>query len=394
MIDAEGEGRRLLEFARPSACTAGFRWLDETGRPDPTEPVHTWITTRMTYVFTLAHLQGVPGAGELAEGGVRALAEGPLHDGRHGGWYSSVDLDGRPRDRTKAAYAHAFVVLAAASATTAGLPGAAVLLDDALAVVQRHFLDSFGMVVDTLSPDLATPDPYRGANSSMHMVEAFLAAGDATGDDVWHKRALSIAERLIHEVARGSSYRLPEHFTSDWVPLPDYNADRPDDRFRPYGYTPGHLMEWSRLLLQMEGSLPDSPTWLAEDAVALFDRAVGTGWAVDGEPGFVYTVDWDGRPVVRLRMHWVEAEALAAAAALGRRTREPEYDAWCARFLEHLVRHHIDHEHGSWWHELDERNQPSATVWRGKPDVYHAYQALLLSRLPYVPSLATVLTAR
>ena len=48
----------------------------------------------------------------------------------------------------------------------------------------------------------------------------------------------------------------------------------------------------------------------------LFDRAVIDGWAVDGAPGFVYTTDWSGQPVVRQRMYWVLAEAIAAAAAL------------------------------------------------------------------------------
>ena len=44
------------------------------------------------------------------------------------------------------------------------------------------------------------------------------------------------------------------------------------------------------------------------------DRAVRDGWAVDGAPGFAYTTDWAGAPVVRTRMHWVAAEAIGAAA--------------------------------------------------------------------------------
>ncbi|MDQ2781543.1 MAG: AGE family epimerase/isomerase, partial [Actinomycetota bacterium] len=42
--------------------------------------------------------------------------------------------------------------------------------------------------------------------------------------------------------------------------------------------------------------------------------------------------------------------------------------------------------HGSWHHELDEQNHPSSNVWEGKPDVYHAYQAMLLPRLGEVTS--------
>ena len=51
----------------------------------------------------------------------------------------------------------------------------------------------------------------------------------------------------------------------------------------------------------------------------------------------------------------------------------------------------IDRDLGSWRHELDERNRPSHVIWRGKPDVYHAYQALLLARMPLAPVLSVQL---
>jgi mannose/cellobiose epimerase-like protein (N-acyl-D-glucosamine 2-epimerase family) len=259
-------------------------------------------------------------------------------------------------------------------------------------VVERHFLDAEGRVVDTLSPDLREAEAYRGANSSMHMVEALLAAADATGNDDWRARALRIAEHLVHEVARGSSYLLPEHFSESWTPLPDYNVDDPADPFRPYGCTPGHLIEWARLLLTLEAATDEPPPWLLADALALFDRAVEIGWEADGNPGFVYTVDWDGAPVVALRMHWVHAEALAAAAVFERRTGEPRYGELLRAFDGYIAEHLVDLADGSWRHELDERSRPSSTVWRGKPDVYHAYQALLLTRLPYSPTLAAILS--
>ena len=42
-------------------------------------------------------------------------------------------------------------------------------------------------------------------------------------------------ERVVHGWARERDWRLPEHFTSDWVPLPEFNRDHPADPFRPYG---------------------------------------------------------------------------------------------------------------------------------------------------------------
>jgi mannose/cellobiose epimerase-like protein (N-acyl-D-glucosamine 2-epimerase family) len=394
MIDPLVEGRRLLDFARASASTPhGFLWLDDNGAPGPAQPVHTWVSARMTHCFALAHLQGEPGAEALASHGVRALT-GSLRDETYDGWHSSVDVDGTPVDPHKAAYAHAFVVLAATSAVSAGIDGAEDLLTDALVVVERHFLDDQGRVVDGLDRRLDEPDPYRGANSSMHMVEAFLAAGDVTRDPRWHTRALAIAEHLVHGVAREFGYHLPEHFAPDWTPLPEYNADSPADQFRPYGCTPGHLLEWSRLLLNLEAGLPEPPAWLLPDARSLFSAATRSGWYVDGEPGFVYTVDWDHKPVIRNRLHWVHAEAVGAAAALHQRTGMDDYADWQQTFWDFIERFLVDRDGGSWHHELDEGNRPVAQLWQGKPDIYHAYQATLLPRLELSPCASVQLTRR
>lgn len=392
--ELDTHGRRLLRFARASVNpAAGFAWLDDDGRPDLTRPVHAWVTTRMTHVFALAALRGDDDAAVVVEHGVASL-QGPLRDKRFGGWFASVAPDGAaPVDDEKQAYAHAFVALAASSAAAAGAPGADELLADAVDVLDRHFLDAEGRVVEGYDRAFTQPEPYRGANSSMHAVEALLALGDVLGEPARHATALGIAEHLVHGVARTWSYRLPEHFSPSWQPLPEYNADRRDDPFRPYGSTPGHLLEWSRLLLHLEASLPDPPAWLVEDARALFEAAVRTGWHVDGAPGFVYTTDWHDRPVVRLRMHWVMAEAVAAAAALARRTGEERYARWHATWWAYAMERLVDRERGSWHHELDPANRPSATVWQGKPDVYHAYQATLLPQLGLAPSAAAALRA-
>ena len=87
--------------------------------------------------------------------------------------------------------------------------------------------------MESWNADFTVSEPYRGANSNMHSVEAYLAAGDVTGDAVWRERAASIAARLIDRHARANSWRIPEHYDAEWRPLLDYNIDRPGDQFRP-----------------------------------------------------------------------------------------------------------------------------------------------------------------
>ncbi|WP_449434666.1 D-mannose isomerase [Pseudomonas putida] len=390
----QAEGQRLLSFAKASRVPQGFAGLDAQGKLPCDAIAETLITARMTHCFALAHLQGVPGCMALVEHGVAAL-RGPLHDTLHGGWFARPNGHG---DSGKAAYLHAFVALAGSSAVVAGTVGARGLLQDAIQIIETRFwCDAEGAMRESFARDWQQPEAYRGANSNMHATEAFLALADVTGDALWLQRALRIAERVIHHHAAGNGMRVIEHFDAHWQALPDYNRDHPADQFRPYGSTPGHAFEWARLLLHLEAACHRAalapPDWLLADAQGLFDNACRQAWHVDGAPGIVYTLDWQGRPVVRERLHWAHAEASAAAAALLRRTGEPHYARWYRCFWAFIETHFIDLEAGSWHHQLDPCNQPAATLWAGKPDLYHAYQAVLLPNLALAPSLASNLAA-
>ncbi|WP_062529281.1 AGE family epimerase/isomerase [Demequina rhizosphaerae] len=389
----------LLRFAHGSAADDGFGWLGETGRVDRTRPVELWISCRMTHVAALGMLAAEPPApggpdaaalGAMAAHGVRALRR-RLRDPEHDGWFAAM-VDGVPTVTTKQAYGHAFVVLAASSAVAADVTGARQLLEDALEVSLTHFWDEEeGLSVEEWDAGWRKLDRYRGVNANMHTVEAYLAAGDVTGQREWHERAGRIAGRVAGW-ARGNDWRIPEHFDAAWRPMLEHHRDEPAHPFRPYGATVGHGLEWARLLLSVDLTLwEDAPPGLREAAVALYDRAVADGWDADGEPGFVYTTDWSGAPVVRERMHWVLAEAVNAAEALRQVTGEARYAEDAATWWAYADRYLVDHEHGSWHHELDPSNRPAGTVWPGKPDVYHAYQAALLPALPLVPSFAAAL---
>lgn len=377
------ETLRLLAFGdRVIHPAGGAAVLGERGEPLLDQPAQLWITARTVHVYALGTLLGVPGSRPVAEAALAGLA-GPFADAEHGGWRAVLGEDG-----AKSCYDHAFVLLAGSGAVAAGLPGSDGLFAEAQRVfVARFWDDAAGMVVDAWDATWSEPDAYRGLNSSMHAVEALLATADVTGDPAWRERAARIATRVV-ELGAAHAWRLPEHFASDWTPLLDHHRDRPADPFKPYGATVGHGLEWSRLLLQLEAS--GGPA-LTGAAVALYDRAITDGWQVDGAPGFVYTTDWEGTPVVRQRMHWVAAEAIGAAAVLWRRTGEQRYADDYARWWDYAARHLLDRDGGSWWHELDPENRPAAGTWAGKPDLYHAVQATLIPRLPVAPSLATAL---
>jgi mannose/cellobiose epimerase-like protein (N-acyl-D-glucosamine 2-epimerase family) len=386
---------RLLDFAaRSRLADGGFGYLGDDGRVLPDRPVETWIVARMTHVFGLAQLIGRSGADELVRHGVAALTEGPLHDREHGGWRASTE------DDTKAAYVHAFVVLAGSTSAVVGADGGRELLDEALTTWQTRFWDDEeGLAVEEWDRAWTTCADYRGINANMHGVEAMLAAADAVADEETAGRlrsqAMRCTERVVHGWAKAHDWRLPEHFTPDWTPLPDYNRDRPADPFRPFGVTIGHQFEWARLALYLRAAQGrnghSGPEWLLDDAVALFDAAATRGWAADGHDGFPYTLDWDDRPVVGARMHWVLCEAIAAATVLAAATGEQRYRDLAQRWREHGEAVFADPATGSWHHELTPTGEVGTGTWTGQPDAYHLAQMLLLEGRPVRGSVAAAL---
>lgn len=379
----------ILKFGTGSLLKqGGYGILDENGGLS-SAALDTLQNTRMTYCFSLATLTDSQYA-TFADHGVKALIS-TIQDHDNGGWFYSIG--GTASGCRKQAYIHAFVALAAATASIAKRKNASVLLEAVVDVIETRFWsEEEGAMLESYDQDWTNLEEYRGANSNMHSVEAFLALAAATKDTKWLKRALKIVERVIHTHAANNNFRVIEHFDENWNPVKDYNAENKGDQFRPYGVTPGHGFEWSRLLISLETELKKTgipaPGWLLSDAVSLFDSAFSFGWAADGNPGIVYTIDFNGTPVILDRMHWVAAEAVSAAIVLYKRTDEEKYEGQYKLLWNYISCYMIDSEKGSWHHNLDENNQPTNRIWSGKPDIYHILQCLLLPGIPIYGSLA------
>ncbi|MCI8292900.1 MAG: AGE family epimerase/isomerase [Hespellia sp.] len=387
-IDTE-ENKKFLEEVRNTLVNFGHRfpspgggsyYLGDDGTPWKDRDRETWITSRMAHVYSLASFLGHTGSEELIDAALKGL-HGELHDAENGGWYAGLTADGEVLP-TKQCYAHAFVILAASSGSLAGRPGAKELLEEALELYDLRFWnEEEGLSCDTWNTEFTEMDDYRGLNANMHTVEAFLAAADVTGQEKYRVRAGRIIAHVIGW-ASDNHWRIPEHFTKEWVADLECNKDKPDDPFKPYGATPGHGIEWSRLITQWALSTYKDDEKLAapyiQAAENLFKQAVADAWNADGAPGIVYTTDWEGKPVVHDRMHWTLAEAINTSAVLYRVTQKPVYAEKYAEFMQYLDEKVLDHVNGSWFHQLDRHNDVIGTVWPGKSDLYHAVQATLI----------------
>ena len=387
-IDTQ-ENRAFLKELRDDLLRFGHRfpseqggsyYLGDDGTPWKDRNRETWITCRMCHVYSIGSFLGHEGSEKLVDEALKGL-KGELHDEEHGGWFAGRTAEDRIVPN-KQCYAHAFVILASCSALLAGREGAKELLKEALELYDLRFWnEEEGLACDTWNTGFTVLDDYRGINANMHTVEAFLAVADVTGNEIYRKRAGRIIERVIGW-AEENAWRIPEHFTKEWQPDLECNKQQPDDPFKPYGATPGHGIEWARLIVQWALSTYKNTPEAAEKYINasenLFNRAVADAWNVDGARGIVYTTDWEGKPVVHDRMHWTLAEAINTAAILYHLTQKTKYSDDYAEFMEYLDEEVLDHVNGSWFHQLDQHNHLMGTVWPGKSDIYHALQATLI----------------
>lgn len=256
-------------------------------------------------------------------------------------------------DATNHCYGLAFVVLAYAHGVMAGVPEAKAWLEETWQLMEAHFWEpDYGLYADEATADWQLKT-YRGQNANMHACEAMLTAFEATGDVKYLDRAELLANNIANRQAALANGMMWEHYHRDWSVDWDYNRDDKTNIFRPWGYQPGHLAEWAKLLLILERHRP--LPWLLPRAEELFSTALQKAW--DGEHGGLY---YGFGPQDEIcdsdKYFWVQAESLAAAALLAKRTGKPEYWNDYQQLWAYSWEHFVDHQHGGWWRILRSDN--------------------------------------
>ena len=384
----------LFDFFQHNSINpkGGFYDLDEFGRPLDAEgqirPIH--VASRAVHCFAIGALLGRPGAADVVDHGMDYVWH-HHRDKKNGGYFWSLDNDG-PLDTNKQGYGHAFVLLAAASAKTIGHPLADGMLADITEVLNTKFWEEkHGAIREEFTADWQPLDggAYRGQNSNMHLTEALMAAFEATGDKDYLSKAESIADLVIRRSAGSVDWRVAEHFDANW------NLDKsyyhPNEMFRPAGTTPGHALEWARLVLQLWVLGDKKHDWMPGAAEALFAQAMSLGWD-NKKGGFFYTLDWENRPDKRSKLWWPACEGVGAAYYLNEHLPSDFHEQSYRRIWNVIERVFIDHKNGGWREELTEDLAPSYTLFRGKHDIYHSLQACLIPLFPASGSLTRVIT--
>ncbi len=376
----EAQVRDTLAFYHPRCVdpSGGFyHCFRDDGAVYDTRTRHLVSSARFVVNFALAWRHARAPVWREALGHGLEFLRRAHHDPATGGYRWVLAWDGgraTSLDATNHCYGLAFVLLAFARAVQAGVAEARGHLDATFALMERRFWQpAAGLYADEASADWSVLSPYRGQNANMHACEAMLAAWEATREPRYLDRASVLAHNVTVRQAALAGDLPWEHYHADWSVDWDYNRHDRTNIFRPWGYQPGHLTEWAKLLVLLERHRPAD--WLLPRAVTLFDAALARAW--DGEHGgVVYGFAPDGGWCDDDKYFWVQAESLAAAALLAARTGATRYWEWYDRIWAYAWAHFVDHEHGAWYRILtrDNRRYSDEKSPPGKVD-YHTLGA-------------------
>ncbi|HEX7982578.1 MAG TPA: AGE family epimerase/isomerase [Duganella sp.] len=323
---------------------------------------HLVSSTRFIFTHAMAWRQFGEAADQQRLRHGLAFLRGAHRNPQTGGYAWQLDWhngEGRVTDGTNHCYGLAFVLLAYSHALMAGESEARAWIDETFALMEQRFWEArYGLYADEASADWSTLDPYRGQNANMHACEALIAAFEATGERAFLLRAETLARNITQRQAALAGNLIWEHYHADWSVDTEYNRHDKSNIFRPWGYQPGHLTEWAKLLLLLErhgDQLEGGKDWLLPRAVELFNAAMDKAWDAQ-HGGIYYGFGPDDSICDDLKYFWVQAESLATAALLGARTGEASYWTWYDKIWAYSWEHFVDHKYGAWYRILGADN--------------------------------------
>ena len=308
------------------------------------KPKRMRTQARQVYAFAVAKERGWTGPAErLIAHGIDFMAGKGRTE--RGGWVRTLNVDGAVADATEDAYDHSCVLLALAHAHMSGNPDALRLGEETFAFLDAHLEDS------RMTGFLETSDGEgaRRSNPHMHLLEAFLAWYQATGERAHLRRAARIIDLFRSHFFDAESWTLGEYFDAEWKPAAGEKG----------GWTePGHHFEWASLLVDFAERSGQAE--LSGFARKLYASAIANG--LNRATGLAYgAVSRQGLPLDLISRSWPQAEAVKAAIALdgsGGPDLKPEIEERVGR----LFRWHIDPAPlGLWIDRIDERGRSLAT---------------------------------
>ena len=340
-------------------------WIDRAVRPghagfvemfDPADPARdpgslrtTLVTARLTYVFSHAHLLDPKSEALAAAQHGFAFLRDACREGGKGRFLHSVREDGTPVDARTDLYDLAFILFAMAWYYRATqVDQALVIADEVIGFIESEMAHpQGGFAEDTLG---TLP---RRQNPHMHLLEAFHALAEATGQQRWLDHANAIVRLAREHLVDAETGTLGEYFTDEWKPAPGAAG---------LVCEPGHHFEWPWLLLhhwRLTGA-----TQARHLAERLYGFATRHGLD-DGSAGPLAAFDvFDrtGKVTASTKLLWPQTEAIKAFLAQIELLDDADAAARLDLHLASLFRWFVAPETGLWFNQLAKDGTPPQTV--------------------------------
>lgn len=330
---------------------AGFVEMFDPADPlrDPGSLRTTLVTARLTYVFSHAHLLD-PQSGALAAAhhGFVFLRDACREGGR-GRFLHSVREDGSPVDARTDLYDLAFVLFAVAwYYRTTRDDAALTIANEVIGFIEGEMAHpQGGFAEDTLG---TLP---RRQNPHMHLLEAFHALAEATGEQRWLDHADAIVRLAREHLIDAETDTLGEYFTDGWQQAPGAAG---------MVCEPGHHFEWTWLLLHHWRLTGD--TQARDLAERLYGFAIRHG--LDDSPAGPLAAfdmfDRNGKVTASTKLLWPQTEAIKAFLARIEFLGDADAAARLDRHLASLFRWFVAPETGLWFNQLAEDGTPIQAV--------------------------------
>merc|ERR1712232_1516848 len=279
-------------------------------------------------------------------GGVKYLSTGLLRNKDNGG-YHWVVKDGVPTESKIYTYALAQTLLGYSKAVGIGVTEAKPFLEETFDLLEKHMWDAKHGLYAEEADEKWKVSPYRSESGNLHTTEALIAAYEATKERKYLDCTILVADNICNRQAGLCKGLVWEHFKEDWSP--DFDFSNESDAltiFRPWGFQPGHQVEWARFLLTLNKYAPKN-VWMVPRARHLFDVAMKEAWD-DEHGGLAYSIDLDGTVCNYDKIFWVQNASIGTAAMLANITRSEEYWKHYDKLWEYSWDKFVDHKHGSW----------------------------------------------
>ncbi|MBC3779793.1 AGE family epimerase/isomerase [Pseudomonas sp. SWRI99] len=305
-----------------------YEALDATHQPLPAQRYRAMACARQLYLFS--SLIGVVNNAEVRAAALFRSLQRHFHDAEHGGWFYSIDAQGKPLDARKDLYTHAFILFACAHFwQKSGDPLVESTLNAALEIIGRRFATGDGLYEACLERDWITLQTGPLQNPLMHLAEAFLATLAVREDPQTQKALLELCTAMH------------KHFVD-----PQYGVlmEKPLGAVDNW-YEPGHQFEWY-FLLQSSALLRGSKLHGALDRAFAFTEQYGVLQSC-GAVRATLDLEGNGRPRDSTQRIWAQAEYLRAL------TLRAGSEAVVLRQLQALRQRFL---HAGGWHECRDEN--------------------------------------